>query len=150
MTAAKASMLIGHSPIPIFSAPTEALSHPCSILVVDDNDLVREMVCTALGYLGHSVACANNGAEAITTFSNREFDVVITDIVMPVRDGFEVITELKARGAAARIIAMTGDGRSSKLGYLQIALGLGAHASLAKPFTIPQLIEVVTLLTHRF
>lgn len=115
--------------------------------MVDDNDLVLEMIGTALGYLGHTVSYAADGAQAIATIATREFDLVITDIIMPFRDGFEVIGELKARGASARIIAMTGDGRSSKLGYLQIALKLGAHASIAKPFTIPQLVTLVSSLT---
>lgn len=110
-----------------------------SILVVDDNDLILEMIGAALSYLGHQVAFATNGAQAIAAFSVEEFDLVITDIDMPIRDGFEVIRELKKRSSRSRIIAISGENCGSQVGYLDYAKELGAHAALAKPFTIPEL-----------
>jgi YesN/AraC family two-component response regulator len=70
----------------------------------------------------------------------RQFDLVITDVLMPDGDGIDLITELKKVQPSARILAMSGGGRYLEgSDYLKLATGLGAHAAIMKPFTWQQL-----------
>lgn len=110
-----------------------------SILMIDDNPQLRELLQTALTKLGYEVTSASDGAEAIRVIADRTFDVVITDLLMPEKDGIEVIGELKRKQPHARIIAMSGGGRGSREHYLQTAKGLGAHVLLGKPFSVSEL-----------
>jgi len=110
-----------------------------SILMVDDNAELRDLLGGALTKMGYVVTSASNGAEAFRAIANGHFDVVITDMLMPERDGIEVIGELRRLQPTARIVAMSGGGRGSRDHYLQTAKGLGAHAVLGKPFSISEL-----------
>ncbi|MEO6004582.1 MAG: response regulator [Opitutus sp.] len=110
-----------------------------SILVIDDNAQLREVLRDGLKKLGYVVITASDGAEAFQSIARNKFDIVITDLLMPQKDGIEVIGELKRIQPAARIIAMSGGGRGSRDHYLQTARGLGAHAILGKPFSMSEL-----------
>jgi CheY-like chemotaxis protein len=110
-----------------------------SILVIDDNLELRNLLNGALVKLGYLVTIAANGAEAFRAIASKQFDVVITDMLMPERDGIEVIGELRRKQPDARIVAMSGGGRGSRDHYLQTAKGLGAHAVLGKPFSMSEL-----------
>jgi len=110
-----------------------------SILMIDDNEQLRDLLRAALTKLGYEVTSASNGAEAIEAIAKMPFDVVITDLLMPEKDGIEVIGELRRRQPQARIVAMSGGGRGSREHYLQTAKGLGAHALLGKPFSVTEL-----------
>jgi len=117
-----------------------------SILVVEDEDGVRLVVQTALEDAGFQVTTAANGLEASRLLSAAEFALVLTDVIMPDRDGIEVIGELRRRHPDVPVIAMSGGGRLPCEGYLTIARHLGAHAILQKPFTSEQLMATVTRL----
>jgi CheY-like chemotaxis protein len=93
----------------------------------------------ALANMGYLVTMAANGAEAFRAIALKRFDVVITDMLMPERDGIEVIGELRRKQPDARIVAMSGGGRGSRDHYLQTAKGLGAHVILGKPFSMTEL-----------
>jgi two-component system, sensor histidine kinase and response regulator len=82
---------------------------PQSVLVVDDHPVNLEFAAEALRRLGHSVATAANGAEALRLLQARAFDVALIDVQMPGMDGFEVVTRLRAveRGRHTRVIALT-------------------------------------------
>lgn len=110
-----------------------------SILMVDDNTQLRELLGGALTKMGYEVTSASNGAEAFRAISLNRYDVVLTDMLMPERDGIEVIGELRRLQPEARIVAMSGGGRGSRDHYLQTAKGLGAHAVLGKPFSMSEL-----------
>lgn len=110
-----------------------------SILMVDDNTQLRELLGGALTKMGYEVTSASNGAEAFKAISLNRYDVVLTDMLMPERDGIEVIGELRRLQPEARIVAMSGGGRGSRDHYLQTAKGLGAHAVLGKPFSMSEL-----------
>jgi CheY-like chemotaxis protein len=110
-----------------------------SILMIDDNAELRDLLQDALTKLGYVVTSAANGAEAFRAIAANRFDVVITDMLMPEKDGIEVIGELKRKQPEARIVAMSGGGRGSRDHYLQTAKGLGAHAVLGKPFSMSEL-----------
>jgi CheY-like chemotaxis protein len=107
--------------------------------MIDDNEQLRDLLRAALLKMGYEVTSASNGAEAIDAIAKTSFDVVITDLLMPEKDGIEVIGELRRRQPHARIVAMSGGGRGSREHYLQTAKGLGAHALLGKPFSVTEL-----------
>ena len=112
---------------------------PCSVLVIDDESALREILSQVLTDAGHRVVGAENGKEASKALAKAAFDVVLTDMLMPERDGIEVIGELRRMQPEARIVAMSGGGRGSRDHYLQTAKGLGAHAVLGKPFSMSEL-----------
>lgn len=84
---------------------------------------------------GHTVVEAREGDEGIRLCKAGRFDVVITDLIMPGKEGLETIRELKAWKRDIRIIAMSGGGRLDTRDYLPIAKAFGAVRLLEKPFT---------------
>jgi CheY-like chemotaxis protein len=111
------------------------LMPPCSILIVDDEPGIRELLSLILEAAGHSVVAAEDGIEAPKLMASRNIDVVITDLLMPERDGLEFITEIRAKYPKAKIIAMSGGGHIARDSYLRIARNFGAHFLLEKPFS---------------
>ena len=107
--------------------------------MIDDNAQLREMLRPLLVKMGFVVTSAANGAEAFDAIAQTRFDVVITDLLMPEKDGIEVIGEVRRKQPDARIVAMSGGGRGSRDHYLETAVGLGAHAVLGKPFSVSEL-----------
>jgi CheY-like chemotaxis protein len=116
---------------------------PCSILVVDDESELREIIRHVLTSAGHRVIEAANGAEGIKLFASEHFDIVITDVIMPQKDGMQVISELRKKIPGLKIIAMSGGGHVPREQYLKLAKALGAHGVLAKPFNNKALLEAV-------
>jgi DNA-binding response OmpR family regulator len=112
------------------------------ILVIDDDENLLSTIGQALTINGHSVVTANNGVRGEKLFRAEPFDVIITDIVMPEREGVEMIIVLRREFPHIPVIAMTGMGKRSAL-YLGLATRLGARRVLAKPFSIEALIEAV-------
>ncbi len=119
-----------------------------SILVVDDDLQVLEVVSEMLRLEGHEVTTAVNGREAVSKFKAGSFDLVITDLIMPEREGLETIVELKSSGRSVPVIAMSGGGRVGPTDYLETAQFIGANATLAKPFARSELIQIVTNLLN--
>lgn len=114
-----------------------------SILVVDDEPAVREVMVIALRRAGHRVLGVADGKKASRSMREEPFDVVVTDLLMPERDGLELIREVRAHYPKVRIIATSGGGRVNGQQYLQLAKGMGAHGLLAKPFLPGDLCEAV-------
>jgi CheY-like chemotaxis protein len=114
------------------------------LLVVDDNAPFRQMLTHALEVAGHEVVGADDGDAALRRFAgDGPFDVVITDIVMPNREGIGTILELVGRSEVP-IIAISGGGRAiDPDDVLESARLLGARATLAKPFPLASLLEAV-------
>jgi CheY-like chemotaxis protein len=105
------------------------------ILLIDDDEPVRAMLARMLTHFGHIVIEARNGKEGIEHFRASGADLVITDIVMPEMEGFEVLIELRKMGSPVKVIAMSGGGRQNPADVLRIASHLGAARVLAKPFS---------------
>lgn len=115
----------------------------CAILVVDDEPELREVIMRVLEDVGHKVTLAENGNEASKALARGAFDLVLTDVIMPDRDGMQVITELRRKYPQVRVVAMSGGGHVPRDQYLKIAKGLGAHAALEKPFSTQELLGVI-------
>jgi CheY-like chemotaxis protein len=114
-----------------------------SILVVDDDQSMRELLRHVLEEAQHSVFTAANGEQALRLAREAPVDLIITDILMPVRDGLEVIREMRRENPRVKIIALSGGGTYVGLETLETAKDFGAVETLAKPFNIERLIQVV-------
>ena len=97
------------------------------------------MLRLTLGEFGHTVIEARDGIEGLASFPTDGVDLVITDIVMPGKEGIEVITELRRRHPQLKILAISGGGRVGSKDYLSIATFLGAAKVLEKPFSNAEL-----------
>lgn len=114
------------------------------VLITDDDELVRRLYAQALDEAGHFVEEAEHGQTAISKLEGSGFDIVVMDLLMPVREGIETIIEIRRRWPHVRIIAISaGARRLEASGLLDLAEGLGAHASLLKPVTIEALLESI-------
>lgn len=116
------------------------------ILIIEDNGPLREMLKNALGTEGHSIFEASNGGEGISLFERQEFDLIITDIIMPGRWGIEIIVKIKQTRPKAKILAISGAGRGRSEELLKAAWNVGANAVLTKPFTIKDLRQTIASL----
>lgn len=101
------------------------------------------MLRLTLAEFGHTVIEARNGIEGLASFPADGVDLVITDIVMPGKEGIEVITELRRLHPQLKILAISGGGRVGSKDYLSIATFLGAAKVLAKPFTAQELVAAI-------
>lgn len=113
------------------------------ILVVEDEDAFRGMLAEILSREKHEVTTAANGSEAIKLARASVFDLVITDLIMPEKEGIETILELRHISPSTKIIAMSGGGRGSAKDYLLAASQLGASRTLAKPFSRQELLDAI-------
>ena len=114
------------------------------ILVVDDETSVRTMLVAMVKPDGYEMIEASNGEEAMAAFNDVTVDLVITDIVMPVKNGIDLTMELKKTHPDIPVIAISGGGGiSGRYDYLEIAKLVGAKNILKKPFTRNELCSVV-------
>ncbi len=113
------------------------------ILLVDDDEQFRRMLQRTLERAGHSVVPASNGQEALDLFESAAPDLVLTDLIMPEREGLETILALRKRWNFSRIIAMSGGGRGAAEDYLLAARQLGVGSTLAKPFATGDLLNAL-------
>ncbi|MCP5433610.1 MAG: response regulator [Alphaproteobacteria bacterium] len=113
------------------------------ILVVDDEDLLRRVLKTALEQEGFVVDTAENGVAALQCMADDPADLVLTDIIMPDKEGIELILTLRKLYSEARIIAMTGGGRLGPKDLLGVAERFGADSALSKPFALDALVALI-------
>lgn len=113
------------------------------ILVIDDDAQINLLLGEYLSSNGFQVDSAENGLEAKKLYTKTAYDVIITDIIMPETDGFEVILDLRHMGYAKKIIAISGGGRTSADDYLVTAEHFDVAATFAKPIDLPALLEKV-------
>ena len=106
------------------------------ILLIEDEEAVRTMLRDMLEHFGHTVIEARHGKEGLALFQPATVDLVVTDIVMPEMDGFEVMRELQRMHAPVKILAISGAEPDPTAGYLHMAKLMGATAVLAKPFSL--------------
>ncbi|NOY68955.1 MAG: response regulator [Deltaproteobacteria bacterium] len=115
-----------------------------NILVIDDSAEIREVIYKILQEEGHDVAVSINGKEALKLLKlNPRIDLVITDIIMPEKEGIETIIELKRDYPKIRIMAISGGGYGNAGDYLVAAKRVGADSTLCKPFDRQELIDTL-------
>jgi DNA-binding response OmpR family regulator len=117
------------------------------ILVIEDDDRLRRMIGRALRRGGHEVAEAEDGVAGLRLFHADRPDIVVTDIVMPGKEGIEMIGDLRRESLSLPILAMSGGKAGSA--YLRFAHMLGADAMLEKPFRPEDLLREVGKLLLR-
>lgn len=109
------------------------------ILVIEDEHEVKEALRMMLEQEGHEVITASNGEEGIQIYARNPTDLIITDLLMPEKDGVETLLELRADFPDARIIAISG----AEQEFLPRAKEFGAARTLSKPFRQKELIDAV-------
>ena len=113
------------------------------ILLIDDDALLRQTIRKMLESAGHEVVEAENGRIGLDAFRKQAIDAVVTDIIMPQKEGIETIRDIRALNPAVRIVAISGGGRTHQMDFLNIAAKLGASATLSKPFRKEALLACV-------
>ncbi len=115
-----------------------------SVLVVDDEDAIRQLIRETLEQAGYQVSDARDGKEGLARYRKAPADLVIMDILMPDQDGLESILTLRREFPNVKIVAITGGSDMiGILNFLDVAKMLGARRTLQKPFEMKQLLDVV-------
>lgn len=114
------------------------------ILVIDDDAQVRRIVVRVLTGAGHSAVEVADGQQGIALLRDQAPDLVLTDLVMPGKEGIETIREIRAIVPEAKLIAMSGSAAGSDGAlYLGAAEKLGVDATIAKPFRPKELLALI-------
>jgi CheY-like chemotaxis protein len=116
------------------------------ILVVDDDKLVRMVIVKALRGAGHEVVESSDGGEALAALDRDRIDLVVTDILMPGREGIETIREIRKLSPELPVLAMSGGGNKQWNDVLRMASTFGATETIAKPFMPRDLLSAVARL----
>jgi DNA-binding response OmpR family regulator len=118
------------------------------ILVIDDEASIAIMLKKMLERAGHAVVIASNGNDGLSLFEKFQPDLLITDIVMPEKEGLELILELRKKKAKLKIIAISGGGRFQYQGYLTSAQRLGADRVFQKPLELKEFMNCISELLN--
>ncbi len=113
------------------------------VLVIDDYDHFRIVLTMILEDAGYDVQSASNGKIGLRQFSESPVDVVVTDIVMPEKEGLETIVELRRMSRDVKIIALSGGGMVGPDTYLETAKMLGADRVFRKPIAQEDLLAAI-------
>lgn len=113
------------------------------ILIVDDDTKIVELLVELLDGSGYDIRKAYNGKEAILLYREDPPDLLIIDMVMPLKGGVEVIKELRVEYPDAKIIAMSGDLSAIELEVLKSKSNLGVICSFEKPFDLMEVLSTV-------
>ncbi len=120
------------------------------ILIIDDDAMMRDLLVKILEREGFETVTASGGKDGIKIHRENPADLIITDLIMPEKDGLETIMELRRDFQDVKIIAMSGGGKIDSETYLQIAKTMGAIGTIGKPFgrkewlnTVQELLEEV-------
>ena len=116
-----------------------------TVLVVDDDDEIRAMLCRLLSSEGYSVAEAATGAELLNTLASRSLDLVLLDVMLDHEDGLELLTAIR-RSSEAPVILLTGRNEESDR---VLGLRLGADDYVAKPFSSAELLARIGSVLRR-
>lgn len=108
-----------------------------TILIADDEEMLRGMLRQALSKDGHEVLEASNGVEALNLSQSTHVDLIITDLVMPEKNGLDLIMELKKTHHNTPIFAISGGGGiETNYDYLSVAKLIGANSIFSKPIDL--------------
>jgi DNA-binding response OmpR family regulator len=116
------------------------------ILVIEDDAEVRDYLVSVLSRAGHEVFSASDGSHGVAVFRENRVELVITDIIMPTKDGIETILDLRRDNPSLKVIAISGGGRLAPDDYLNSAKLLGADLAIKKPFSNEDMLSAVNQL----
>ncbi|MDB5394101.1 MAG: regulator [Rhodospirillales bacterium] len=116
------------------------------ILIIEDDPGFRKMIDLTLTRANHVVILAKDGVEGLERFKAEKPALVISDIVMPGKQGTETILEIRAMSQDVPIVAMSGGGMNVGRQYLDAARKLGADEIILKPFRPSELVDLVSRL----
>jgi len=116
------------------------------ILIAEDDVTLRQSLRTVLESINYLVFEAGNGEEAITLFKNESPDIVLIDIIMPIKEGIETIIEMRKLDPRTRIIAMSGGGRLDAQDHLDMVSINLVDAKNFKPFKLQMLLDTINSL----
>jgi CheY-like chemotaxis protein len=120
-----------HAPASVGSRPT--------VLVVDDESVMQGLLQDILSAEGYQVAIANNGEEGLERISELHPDLVVLDLMMPVLDGWGVLSALEGRSGIPPVIVLSAS--ANVKGTVERAVARGAYACFPKPFNLGALLE---------
>ena len=112
------------------------------ILVIDDEPQIRQLMDALMDYEGHTTLIARDGREGLELLG-KDVDLVVTDLLMPNKEGLETIADIRRAGWGVPVIAMSGGGIVGPNSYLETARLIGANAVLPKPFTQDEMLATV-------
>ncbi|MGW6442042.1 response regulator transcription factor [Lentzea sp. NPDC055074] len=116
------------------------------LLVVEDEPSIRELLCASLRFAGFTVASAATGSEAVTAARDGSPDLVLLDVMLPDRDGFEVVRRLRSLGVRVPVLYLTArDGADDRV----TGLTIGGDGYITKPFSLEEVIARVTAVLRR-
>lgn len=113
------------------------------VCVIDDDDLVRQTICRTLNDAGFETVDAEDGVTGLKVIESSKARVAVIDIVMPTRAGHDVIVDASRKFPDLKILAVSGGGTAEPGEYLELALQLGAHDVLEKPFHPAELVKKI-------
>lgn len=114
------------------------------ILLIDDDSHFREMFAELLKRENYEVIESSDGRNAVPLFESHKPDLVITDIIMPDKEGIETILDLKKNNPNIKIIAISGGGRTNAMDNLRSARLLGASVTFEKPFDNKEILQTIS------
>ncbi len=118
-----------------------------TILLIEDDELFRNSLVQIMEELGYTVLEARDGREGLILYRRFKPDIVVTDLIMPEKEGIETIRELRQLSSTLPIIAISGGGRGQAVDYLALASLSGATTVLSKPFGLAELSQTLRQLT---
>jgi len=116
-----------------------------TVLVVDDDPAVRELLQDIVATQGHKVLAVETGEEALEALARRHFDLIFLDLVLPGKSGVETLEEIKARDSKALAVIVTGSGDDH---MATEAMALGPLLLLRKPFKLQDVVGVLNIVTR--
>jgi DNA-binding response OmpR family regulator len=116
------------------------------ILIIDDEPVIGSMLKKVFEREGYNVIVASNGEDGMKLYKEKQPDIVITDLILPGKEGIQIIMELRKEDPNLPIIGMSGGGYIDPDSYLHLAKSLGANAVFTKPIKIEELLNIVKTL----
>lgn len=115
-------------------------------VIIDDEQMIRRLISSSLEKFGCEIHEASNGRDGVDLVRAQSPDLVITDMIMPDKEGLETIRDIRGFNKTVKIIGISGGGRTANLNFLKIAGKFGADDILPKPFTPNDLRDKVSAL----
>ncbi len=137
------------SPFPPSELDAPITSVRTTVCVVDDDPTVRQTICSMLESAGYQTSQAHDGKAGLREIERSAAAVAVLDIIMPDHEGIETIALVKERFPNVQILAISGGGTVGPETYLTMARGMGADATLAKPFRADKVLPIVADLIRR-